>query len=84
MKVQETLLDYITTQLLNTNGTVELNADDNLLLSGLIDSHGVMRLVKFTEDSFAIKINPGDITLKNFKTVSAIAAFVDKKTAVIS
>jgi acyl carrier protein len=84
MKVQETLLDYITTQLLNSNGAVDLAADDNLLLSGLIDSHGVMRLVKFTEDSFSIKINPGDITLKNFKTVSAIAAFVDKKTAVTS
>lgn len=84
MNVQETLLDYIKTQLLNSKGHVELGSDDNLLLSGLIDSYGVMRLVRFTEQSFSIKINPSDITLKNFKTVSAIAAFVDRQTAVSS
>lgn len=82
MSVQETLLDYITTQLLNNSGQVNLDTDDNLLLSGLIDSYGVMRLVRFTEQSFSIKINPADITLKNFKTVSAIAAFVDRQTTV--
>jgi acyl carrier protein len=84
MKVQTTLLDYITTTLLTNQDDIQFGPDDNLLLSGLVDSHGVMRLVKFTEDAFAIKVHPSDITLKNFKTVNSIAAYVDGKTTVAS
>jgi len=82
MNAQETILSYIVEQLLNNRGSIKLGPDDNLLLSGLVDSHGVVRLVKFLEDKFIIKVHPSDITLKNFKTVNAIMAYVDRQTAV--
>lgn len=81
MDIHQTVTDYITSTLLAQNGAAALGLDDNLLLSGMVDSLGVMQLVKFVEDQFAIKVQPGEVTLKNFKTVNAIAGFVGRKTA---
>lgn len=81
MDIHQTVTDYITSTLLAQNGAAALGPDDNLLLSGMVDSLGVMQLVKFVEDQFAIKVQPGEVTLKNFKTVNAIAGFVGRKTA---
>lgn len=76
------LTHYITQTLLNTKGSVVLTPDDNLLLSGLIDSLGVMQLVKHIEVENDIKVAPGEVTLKNFKTINAIVDFVAHKKAV--
>lgn len=81
MSTPETLTTYITTTLLNGRAGVELAPDDNLLLSGLIDSLAVMQLVKHVESENGIKIQAGEITLKNFKTINAIINFVDRKKA---
>jgi acyl carrier protein len=77
METQERLLDYIRRELLPA-GT-ELGADDNLLLSGMIDSHAVVELIAFVEESFHMDINPGDVTIKNFRTVNAIAAYIETR-----
>lgn len=73
------LKTYITDTLLNGKAGVDLAPDDNLLLSGLIDSLAVMQLVKHVEAENGIKIQAGEITLKNFKTINAIVNFVDRK-----
>jgi acyl carrier protein len=79
METQERLIDYICRELL-PKGT-ELGVDDNLLLSGMIDSHAVVELIAFIEESFLIDINPGDVTIKNFRTVNAIAAYIETRHA---
>ncbi|MDJ0754264.1 MAG: acyl carrier protein [Ardenticatenaceae bacterium] len=79
MTTATTLKTYITDTLLNGKVGVELAPDDNLLLSGLIDSLAVMQLVKHVETENGIKIQAGEITLKNFKTINAIVNFVDRK-----
>lgn len=78
---QAKLTHYITASLLKEKGPIALAPDDNLLISGLIDSLDVVRLVKYIEQENDIKIAPGEITLKNFKTISAIAGFVQRKQA---
>jgi acyl carrier protein len=82
MSIENELSQFISGQLLSENGNIQLGPDDNLLLSGLIDSHGVIRLVNFIEGQFGVKVQPGEITLKNFKTISAMVAFINTKTAV--
>lgn len=77
--IQDSLTHYITGQLIPSNGHDTLGPDDNLLLSGLVDSMGVMRLVAHMEKEYAIEIQPGEVTLKNFKTVNAMARFVEHK-----
>ena len=74
------LINYVTSTLLKDKGEISLAADDNLLLSGLLSSLDVVRLVSHLEQENGIKIKPGEITLKNFKTVNAIVNFVAKKS----
>ena len=75
------LTHFITSTLLKDQSAVDLAPDDNLLLSGLLSSLDVVRLVSYIEKESGIKIKPGEITLKNFKTINAIANFVERKNA---
>ncbi len=52
-----------------------------LLLSGMIDSLGVMSLVAFLEQEFGISIPFEDVTLENFGTIETIADYVTSRQA---
>ncbi|MDH3704658.1 MAG: acyl carrier protein [Acidimicrobiia bacterium] len=67
---------------------VEINpaADDvgpetDLLLTGVVDSLGVVRIVNWIEDEVGVEVDPVDVTLENFQTVSAMVAYVDARRA---
>lgn len=49
------------------------------LLSGLLDSFGLMSLLGFIEERFDVTITNDQVVSENFKTVEALAAFVEKK-----
>ena len=79
MRTSEEILTYINENLLGNK--VDLGVDDNLFVSGLIDSMGAMQLVSALQSSNDIKISPGEITLKNFKTINSIVKFINAKTS---
>jgi len=83
METVTILNQFIQSELIPAREEVLLGPDDNLLLSGLVDSHGVMRLVKFIENQFTIKVSPGEINLKNFKTINAISAYIQTKNSTV-
>lgn len=61
------------------SGGREFNDDDLVFGSGLINSLFAMQLVMYLEKAYSIKVVNQDLDLKNFETLNAIAAFVDKK-----
>ncbi len=69
---------FIETDLLSGRG---IESGENLLLSGLVDSLGVMRLVAFIESRFGFKVPAGDVKLANFETLEAIVGYVAARTA---
>jgi acyl carrier protein len=58
------------------DGTVTIERETNLLLTGLVDSLGVMLIIDWIEGDLGISINPGDVVLENFLTVEAMLGFV--------
>ena len=78
MNNSEEILAYIKEHLV-MDQDVKLGVEDNLFLSGLIDSIGAMQLVQELQISNNIKIAPGEITLKNFKTINSIVKFINHK-----
>lgn len=64
--------EFVSTELLSGRTVAE---DDDLLLSGLVDSIGVMRLVAFLEEAAGIRIPPEDVTIEHFMSVAAIARY---------
>lgn len=59
------------------DSTVQIAADTELLMSGIVDSLGVINLVTWIEDQAGIEIDPGDVVIENFETPNAIVAFVE-------
>lgn len=70
------LVNKISTDLA-PDATVALAADTELLMSGIIDSLGVVTLVSWLEEQANIEIDPGDVVIENFETPTAILSFVE-------
>ncbi len=59
-----------------------LSNDTSFLDEGIIDSTGVLELVTFIEENFAIKIRDDELVPENLDSISNITKFVQtKKTA---
>ncbi|MES0863781.1 acyl carrier protein [Ruegeria sp. SCPT10] len=52
---------------------------EELLLSGMIDSLGVMSLVGFVEETYGIDIPFEDMTLENLNSIDAILRYADAR-----
>jgi acyl carrier protein len=57
----------------------ELTDDASLLDKGIIDSTGVLELVGFIEQTFAITVEDDELVPKNLDSVQSLAAYVTKK-----
>ena len=55
--------------------------DESLLDSGIVDSTGVMEVVSFLEESFAITVDDDELVAENLDSVDRLAAFVQRKLA---
>ena len=73
MDFKPVLLDYIQTELLDG---VRLEADENLLADGAVDSLGMMRLVGHIETLCGMAIPVEDFVIENFRSVAAIDAYL--------
>ena len=68
------LIKFITEQLLNSSMTID--AERELLVSGILDSLAVMSLVAYIEKSIGKPIPPLDVTLDNFSSVNNILGYL--------
>lgn len=58
-----------------------LDADLSLIDNDLIDSTGILELVGFLEERFAISVADADIVPANLDTIDRIAGFIARKQA---
>jgi methoxymalonate biosynthesis acyl carrier protein len=52
--------------------------DDELLLSGVLDSMAIAQLILFIAEEFSIDVPPEDIRIENFQTLAKIAGYLDQ------
>jgi acyl carrier protein len=55
--------------------------DASFLKNGIIDSTGVLELVAFLEETFAIKVEDTDLVPENLDSITQVIAFVQRKQA---
>ncbi len=66
---------FIRDELLNDpSATIEV--DEDLLLSGRLDSLGVLRLVAHLQESMDVEIPPEDIVLEHFGSLRRMEAYL--------
>lgn len=61
-----------------TDGAV-IELDTDLLLGGMVDSLGVILVVKWLEDRLGIEIDASDVTLENFQTIAAMVRYAEQR-----
>jgi methoxymalonate biosynthesis acyl carrier protein len=75
-EIRETTLSF-----LEQFVSVDVEDDEDLFASGLVNSLFAMQLVLFVEKEFSIKVENQDLDIANFKSVNAITGFIQSKTA---
>lgn len=78
VEVRPTIIEYIRTEFVQNGATVDLDTA-NLLEEEIIDSLGIFTLVSFIEDRFGVAVEPEEVNLENFETVTAVTRLVESK-----
>ena len=72
--VIQTLAEYIQEQY-----NAQLDQQENIFDSGIIDSLGFANLVEFISNAFEIEFEPEDLIEDNFYSLARIAQFIVQK-----
>ena len=57
--------------------------EDPLLEHGVVDSTGVLEIIRFVEVNYGIKLDDDEIVPENLGSISNIAAFLERKGGVL-
>lgn len=58
-----------------------LENDDPLLEHGVVDSTGVLEVIRFIEESYGFTLDDDEIVPENLGSIANIAAFVERRRA---
>lgn len=81
MQRKQEIKQFIARNFLFTEDTGSIQDDASLVASGILDSTGFHELVLFVEDQYRFTVANQEMVPENFETVSAIDAFVARKSA---
>lgn len=79
MEALTSLVAMITSEL-SRDSTVDIQGDTDLLMSGLVDSVGLVRLLDWLSTTYEVEIDPGDVEFENFRTPANIISFLQEIT----
>lgn len=74
------LVEMITREVSLDPSTV-IEPDTDLLLTGLVDSLGVVEIVGWIEERLGITVDPADVVLEHFQTVQLMLDYLDRRLA---
>ena len=77
--LQSDLASYIKTKIL-FDEKQHIGAEQSLLGTGILDSTGILELVSFIEEHYALKFHDEELIGENFDTIARIAAIIQKKS----
>lgn len=80
MTVQEKVRKFIVENFYVADPS-ELTDDASLIAGGWVDSTGMLEVIAFLEEQFAIQIGDAEMRPENLDAISRIAAFVARKQA---
>ncbi|MEM9037199.1 MAG: acyl carrier protein [Actinomycetota bacterium] len=81
-QLTDELVDLISAEIAVVD--LDIDADTDLLLTGAVDSLGVIRIVDWIEDRLDIDIDPADVVLENFISVAAMVGYLGGRAAVVA
>jgi acyl carrier protein len=71
----DAIRNFIQDEILN-EANLHIEADQDLLLSEILNSLSVTMLIAHLENSCSVQIPPEDVTLENFSTLRSIESYI--------
>ena len=78
MALKEQIQSYIVECFLLGDAT-DLEPEQSLLESGVVDSTGILELVMFLEETYHIEVADKEMVPENLDSIANISAFVERK-----
>lgn len=78
-RVEREVRQFVIDNFLFGDGEEQFSDDDSFLEKGIIDSMGILTLVSYVQEKYAITIADEELVPKNWDTVRRIAEFVQWK-----
>ena len=70
------LIRFIVDELMDGEDDFDIATVENLLLTGVIDSLGILRLVSYIEQIQGRPVPAEDVTLENFRSIESMVDYV--------
>ena len=80
--IEEKIRSFIADNILFSDNGYPYADDTSFLEEGIVDSMGIMELVRFVDESFGITVEEEELVPDNFDSVSRLAAYVRRKASV--
>jgi acyl carrier protein len=78
----DTIKSYIVREFVPDITADDLADDYDLIANGIVDSLGLLRLISWLEDTYAIPVDDIEINEQDFVTVTAICGFIDRAASI--
>ncbi len=62
-----------------SNTAAEIDENSSLIRDGLLNSIGLMKLIRFLSERFHIEFDTHDYRLENFETIARMRKLIDQK-----
>jgi acyl carrier protein len=79
MSTIDELKKFLFTEIVVDQNIESLSPDDDLIMQGIIDSLGIMKLVTYLEETFKIIVSDDDIVPENFQTLEKLEKLIEMK-----
>ena len=76
---EQSINQFIQSELVSDRTEDNLSNTDNLIESGILDSLGIIKLITYLEESYSIKVTDEELSIENFETIEAISRFLRNK-----
>ncbi len=76
-EVSDRLVAFVNDEVSVSPEPIALGTD--LLLTGSVDSLGVIRISQWLEDELGIEVDPIDVTLENFQTIERMMRYAQSR-----
>ena len=78
MNVREELEKFILNELAVDHEKESLAPDEDLIMQGIIDSMGVIKLATFIEEKFGITMTDLDMVPENFQNIDSLTRYIEQ------
>ncbi len=79
MNLKASIRQFIITYIIKDGGITDIKDEEQLIIGGIIDSLGILKLLAFLQQNYSIEITPEELNPENFNTINTITKLVDNK-----